>query len=156
MNHMISPAPVRKSVHVRAAPERAFETFSAGIEHWWPRSHSIGSSPIVRAVIEPEAGGRWYEQGEDGSECDWGKVLVWEPPTLLVLAWQIDGEWKYRPDLVTEVEVRFTPEDGGTRVDLEHRNLDRLGAAGEATRAAFDSPGGWSGMLETMATLAAA
>jgi uncharacterized protein YndB with AHSA1/START domain len=90
----------------------------------------------------------------DGTECNWGSVLVWDPPHRLVLAWQIDGQWQYQPDLTksSEVDVRFTPEaDGLTRVDLEHRSLHRHGADAEAIRTAIDSPNGWSGLLHLFA-----
>jgi uncharacterized protein YndB with AHSA1/START domain len=152
----ITPAPVRKAVQVRAAPARAFEVFTTGIARWWPATHKIGQAPLREAVLEPRAGGRWFERGEDGSECDWGRVLVWEPPAHLVLAWQIDAQWRFDPDLVTEVEVRFLPDGpGATRVELEHRHLERLGAGADAARAALDSPGGWGGLLEGFAAAAA-
>jgi uncharacterized protein YndB with AHSA1/START domain len=91
----------------------------------------------------------------DGSQCEWGKVLVWDPPRRLVLAWQINGQWQYDPAFVTEVEVKFTA-DGPTHTLLEftHRNLDRFGADGEAIRQAFESPKGWAGILERFARLA--
>lgn len=151
----ISPAPVRKSLRVAAPPDRAFEVFTAGLSRWWPATHSIGKAPLAAAVMEPRAGGRWFERGADGSECDWGRVLVWEPPSRLVLAWQIDAAWRFDPDLVTEVEVRFIPEGDGTRVELEHRHLERMGETAEAARAALDSPGGWGGLLEGYAGVAA-
>jgi uncharacterized protein YndB with AHSA1/START domain len=137
---------------VDAAPQRAFELFTTTMGRWWPRTHSINKSPIADVVIEGRTGGRWYERGEDGSECSWGKVLAWEPPSRLVLAWQISGQWQYDPQLLTEVEVRFVPEgSSGTRVELEHRNLERYGEAAESVRDMFESPGGWSGVLESFA-----
>jgi uncharacterized protein YndB with AHSA1/START domain len=143
---------VRRSVTVDVDRERAFEVFTAGFDTWWIRSHSIGASEIEIAIIEPRAGGRWYERGVDGIECDWGHVLVWEPPDRIVLAWQIDGQWKFNPDLVTEVEIVFTAETAErTRVDLEHRHLDRMGDAASAMRAAFESDGGWAGLLAVYA-----
>ena len=152
----IAPAPVRKSIVVKAAPERAFAVFTANMGRWWLRSHSInGGVPMKDVIIEPRVGGRWYELGEDGSQCDWGKVLAWEPPRRVLLGWQINGAWKYDPALITEVEVNFIPEDGGTRVELEHRNLERMGGAAEAVRQAVDSPGGWSGLLEAFANAVA-
>ena len=94
-------------------------------------------------------------RGEDGSECEWGKVLVWEPPTRVVLGWQLDPDFKFDPNVVTEVEVRFIAEgEGGTRVELEHRNLERFGEHAAKVREAFESPGGWSGLLESFAKLA--
>jgi len=148
----IKPSPVRRSVEVKASAERAFELFTSGINRWWPRSHSIGKGKLKAAVIEPRVGGRWYGEDEDGSTTDWGRVLAWEPPRLLVLAWQISGEWRYDPDLVTEVEVRFTPKGVGmTKVELEHRNLERLGDRAAPMREQFDSPNGWGLMLSLYA-----
>jgi uncharacterized protein YndB with AHSA1/START domain len=150
----IQPAPVRKSITVKADAARAFEVFTGRIGRWWPRTHCIGTSPQKDVVLEPRVGGRWFEIGEDGSQCNWGKVLAWEPPERLVLAWQIDGNWKYDPDLITEVEVTFTPLDNGaTRVDLEHRNLERFGDKIEPVRNAIDSEGGWTGVLKAYAEL---
>jgi uncharacterized protein YndB with AHSA1/START domain len=150
----ITPAPVRKSIFVNAPPARAFETFTSGIGSWWPKSHKIGKAELDRPVLEPTAGGRWYELGVDGSQCEVGKVLIWDPPTRLVLIWQLTAEFKFDPDLVTEVEVEFTPEGSGTRVDLEHRNLERLGETADKLREAVDAPGGWSGLLALFAQAA--
>lgn len=147
----IRPAPVRKSIFVQAPPERAFDVFANGIGRWWPKSHKIGSVDVDRPVIEPRGGGRWYELGVDGSECDIGKVAVWDPPSRLVLIWQLNAEWQFDSQLETEVEVLFTGEGSGTRVDLEHRNLERLGETAEGMRQAIDSPGGWSGLLALFA-----
>ena len=77
MTVTISPAPVRRSIRVKATPARAFEVFAARMGSWWPKSHSVGTSPLREVIIEPRAGGRWYERGEDGSECEWGHVLEW-------------------------------------------------------------------------------
>lgn len=113
MTATISPSPVRRSVTVKASPARAFEVFTSGFSSWWPKTHSIGTVPLKTAIIEPRAGGRWYETGEDGSECPWGDVIAWEPPQRIVLAWRIGTDWKFDPDLLTEVEVRFVPLAGG-------------------------------------------
>jgi len=140
---------VRNSVTVELTPERAFALFTDGFDTWWLRGHSIGQTPMQRAVLETRAGGRWYEVDEDGSECDWGRVLVWKPPHRLVLAWQLNAEWAYDPELVTEVEATFTDLGGGrTEVSVEHRNLDRFGPATEQVRIAFTSPSGWPGLLQ--------
>jgi uncharacterized protein YndB with AHSA1/START domain len=148
VDRVIAPAPVRKSITVAAPPSRAFEVFTAGFDRWWPRTHSIGASPLNTAVLEPQAEGRWYGVGEDGSEDEWGEVLVWAPPSRLVLAWRIGADWKYDPDLLTEVEVTFTETGANsTQVQLEHRHLERMGAAAQTARASFDSPGGWGGLL---------
>ena len=151
MSTQIRPAPVRKVIRVNATPERAFDVFTSGIGRWWPKSHKIGQADLDRPVIEPFAGGRWYELDVDGSECDIGKVSVWEPPARLVLIWQLTPEFAYDPDLITEVEVTFTPEGDGTRVDLEHRDLERLGDKAEAMRETVSGPGGWPALLQLFA-----
>jgi len=152
----IQPAPVRKSVTVKAPPSRAFEVFTSGIGRWWPKSHHISAADLQTVIIEPRLGGRWYELAVDGAECEVGKVLVWDPPERVVLAWQLTGDWKYDPELVTEVEVRFIAEgEGFTRVELEHRDLERFGDRAEATRAQIDGPSGWGGLLQLFAGVAA-
>jgi uncharacterized protein YndB with AHSA1/START domain len=143
--------PVRKSIVVNASAEDAFRVFTDGLDSWWPRTHHIGRSPLKRAIIEPFAGGRAYSEQVDGTECDWGHVLTWEPPSRLVLAWQITHGWGFEPDLAkaSEVEIRFTPLPGGsTRVDLEHRHFERHGSGAAAMRTAVDAPNGWSGLLQ--------
>jgi uncharacterized protein YndB with AHSA1/START domain len=155
MNQTIAPAPVRKSVRVNAPPRRAFEVFTAGIGRWWPKSHHIGASDLDTHVIEPKTGGRWFERGVDGIECEIGKVLVWEPPSRLVLSWQLTPDWKYDAHLITEVEVRFSPDGAdATRVELEHRNLERFGPRAEALRQQIDSPDGWGALLQLFAQAA--
>lgn len=155
MSATITPAPIRKQLRVKAPPARAFEIFTAGMDRWWLKTHTINptKSPMQTIVIEPLVGGRWFERGADGSECQWGKVLAWEPPARVLLAWQISGQWQFDPNLVTEVEIRFTPDGSGTKVELEHRHLERLGDAAEAMRTAFE--GGWGALLEQFATKAA-
>jgi uncharacterized protein YndB with AHSA1/START domain len=154
MTSVTEVAAVRKSVTVNASVERAFDVFTAGFDSWWPRSHHIGKSPMKEAIVELRAGGRCYTRQEDGTDCEWGRVLVWEPPHRLVLAWQITHEWGYEPDLakVSEVDIRFAPEPGGrTRVDVEHRHFERHGAGGAVIRTAVDSPDGWGGLLKLFA-----
>ncbi len=150
MTTSISAPPVRKSVTVNASAEHAFRVFTEGFDTWWPRSHHIGSSPMEKAIVEGRAGGRLYSRQVDGTDCDWGRVLVWEPPRRVVFAWQITPEWKYEPDMSrsSEVEITFTPDGGATRVDLEHRHFERHGAGAAAMRDAVDSPGGWGGLLK--------
>ena len=143
--------PVRKSITVSASADRAFKVFTDGFDSWWPRSHHIGKGVLEKAVIETRLGGRCYGREADGTECPWGTVLVWEPPHRFVISWQITHEWGYEPDLAksSEVEVRFTPQpDGGTRVDLEHRNFNRMGPGGATMRVGVDSPGGWGTLLD--------
>jgi uncharacterized protein YndB with AHSA1/START domain len=142
---------VRKSVTVKASPERAFQIFTAEIDSWWPRSHHIGKSPMKKTIIEGFLGGRCYSEQVDGSECPWGQVLLWEPPHRFIMAWQITHQWGYEPDVAksSEVEVRFTPmENGTTRVDLEHRHFERMGEGGITMRTSVDNPNGWSGLLQ--------
>lgn len=143
---------VRKTVIVEVSPDKAFQVFTEGIDRWWFRAHHIGAADLEQAVLEGREGGRWYEIGVDGSECEWGRVLTWEPPSRVVLAWQIDANWHFDPNLVTEVEVRFIAEgDDRTRVELEHRDLERFGAAREQITESLDSPGGWQGLLDAFA-----
>lgn len=152
-----SEAPVRKSITVKAGAERAFQVFTQGVDTWWPRTHHIGKSPMKKIFIESRVGGRCYSSQVDGTECDWGQVLVWEPPRRFVLAWQISHTWGYEPDPTksSEVEVRFTPlADGSTRIDLEHRHFERHGAGAGAMRTAVDAPGGWTGILQLFAAAA--
>jgi uncharacterized protein YndB with AHSA1/START domain len=158
MTESTTAAPVRKTITVKADAERAFRVFTEEFDTWWPRTHHIGTAPMKRAIVEGRAGGRCYTEQTDGTECEWGTILAWDPPHRLVIAWQIHGDWTYQPDLAqaSEVEVRFTPVAGGmTRVDLEHRHLERHGAGTVAMRTAVDSPNGWSGLLQLYADRAA-
>ena len=154
----IRPAPVRRSVEVAAGQARAFSVFAERMGDWWPKSHSIeGQSPQKDVLVEPRAGGRWYEVLENGSTCEWGKVLAWEPPGRILLAWQLNAEWTYDPDLITEVEVTFEPlGDRRTRVVLEHRLLERMGDKAETVATAVGSAEGWPAILERYAEVAAA
>jgi uncharacterized protein YndB with AHSA1/START domain len=157
MNATIKPAPVKKSVTVDAPIAKAFEVFTAGFGRWWPITHKIGKAPMKNAIIEPRAGGRWYEVGDDGSECDWGEVLKWEAPNHVLLAWRIRMDWQYDPNLLTEVDVRFTAlGENSTRVDLEHRLLENMGEAAEQARRVFESDQGWGGILAGYARQVAA
>lgn len=148
----IAIEPVMRSVTVKASPARAFEVFTRDFDSWWPRTHHIGKSPLKRSMFECFAGGRCYSLQEDDTECDWGKVLAWEPPARLVLAWMITHEWGFNPDVsqASEVEVCFTAlEDGMTRVDLTHRNFERMGRGAAEMRAAVG--GGWPGIMDLFA-----
>ena len=143
---------VRKELLINASQLRTFQAFTEQIDHWWPRSHHIGKSEMKRAVLETKGGGRWYEIGVDGSQCDWGKVLVFDPPHKLILAWQITAQWQYDPNFLTEVEVNFIEQGPNrTRLTLEHRNIEKFGLKAEEMWSAFDSEGGWTGMLNALA-----
>jgi hypothetical protein len=145
----VSIAAVRKQIVVEAPLERAWRIFTEHVEAWWPREHHIAKQPFVKIVMEPRKNGRWFEVAADGSECPWGEVLVWEAPRRLVLGWQLTAKWEYDASFLTEVEVTFTAEGPRrTRVDLEHRNLERYGEAAEAHRRSLDSNDGWMLILE--------
>ena len=147
--------PVRKSIRVATTPARAFERFTSGMHQWWPPAHSLAVGKTREAiVVEPRVGGRWYEQATDGTVCDWGNVLVWEPPGRVVFAWRLNAQWAFDPNFLTEVEIRFEPDgDQATRVTLEHRNLERYGVDAEKTRAGLDSDNGWMGGLRLFAAI---
>ena len=147
----ITVEPIRKQIVVAAPPEKAFEIFT-DMTRWWNPEFTIGGQPFETVVLEPREGGRWFERDADGNECDWGRVVAWEPPTRLVLTWQIGADWQFHDDVVTELEVTFTPDHAdATRVDLEHRGLEAMGDQAEMTRRILDSPGGWAGLLERLA-----
>ena len=153
----IDPNSVRKAVSVQAPPAVAWRVFTEQMGSWWPlANYKIGKANAVDAVIEPHVGGRWYERGDDGSTCDWGVVLSWEPPSRLVLSWDISADWQPDPTLKTEIEVHFIPVGkDGTRVELEHRLLDRYGARRDEMRRIFDTEGDWGRLLQSFARVAA-
>jgi len=148
MTRTIAIAPVRKSIQVKASQAHAFDVFTSGIGRWWPRTHSISKTPVKMPVIEPRLGGRWYELGEDGSQTKVGKILVWDPPRRFVVTWEINSSWQADDSVSSEVEVKFVAEGpNATRVELEHRKFERMGAqAGEKMRTDVDR--GWPGLLE--------
>jgi hypothetical protein len=148
----VTIAPIVKTVDLKCAPARAFALFTGRMAAWWPASHHIGGAPFEEIVIEPAAGGRWFERSEDGAETPWGKVLAWAPPGRVLLAWQLRADWTYDPDFETEVEITFEPQGQGTRVRLEHRNLERYGADAEAIAASLG--GGWPTIVEGFAAFA--
>lgn len=145
----MSIAPIVQSVTVAVPPERAFMLFAGDIGRWWSASHHIAPEPFAEVVIEPRAGGRWFERDAAGAECEWGHVIAWEPPGRLLLAWQIDAGFAFDPDLVTEVEVTFEPEETGTRVTLTHGKLERFGPSAELVAAKL--AGGWPGLVNRFA-----
>lgn len=152
MSALESTAPglfVRKEITVEASQARAFNVFAQELGAWWPlATHHIGSAPAETAIIEPRVGGRWFERAADGTECDWGRVLIWDPPGRLVLSWEISADFKPDENIDTQVEVRFVAVGPAlTRVELEHRRLEGFGAAAEQMRGIFDSEGGWSRIL---------
>jgi uncharacterized protein YndB with AHSA1/START domain len=135
-----------KSVVVEAPIERAFTVFTQEMGAWWPPEHHILQAELAEMVFEPFVGGHVYDRGVDGSGCRWGRVLVYEPPTRIVFSWDIDLQWQLEtdPERTSEVEVRFGAEaPTRTRVELEHRRLERHGEGWPAMRDAVDSPDGW-------------
>ncbi len=157
MNAIAAVPSVRHTITVEAPREHAFEVFTRGIDTWWFRDHSIGTEPLKEVVMESCEGGRVFERGIHGAECDWGRVRVWEPPARLVVAWQIGGDWQFDPDLAhaSEYEVRFIEETPGrTRVEFEHRHFERHGDAGQNIRDKVEK--GWSKLLAAYAASAEA
>lgn len=148
--------PLTATIAVAAPLERAFGVFTRDFGTWWPPQFHIGGVEMADAILEPWAGGRWFERGVDGTECDWGKVLVWDPPHRVVVTWQINGQWQYDPDPehASEIEVRFTADGPSqTTVALEHRRIERL-VGGEALREGIRQGGGWKFLLERFAETA--
>ena len=148
--------PVRKSILVEATPEHTFAVFQEG--SWWPKEHTLiaSGSPRRQLVVEPKVGGRWFEIGEDDSQCNWGRVLAWEPPRRMVLGWQINGRFEADPSGTSEVEIHFIPEGEATRVELEHRGFEKHGDTGQDLRDAVGGDSGWSGLLQKLGDKAAA
>jgi len=152
---MTKQTSVKKSVTVEASRDVAFRVFTQRMSSWWPDAHHIGKAPLVAVVVEPRVGGRWFERCADGSECTWGRVLQWDAPNRVVLAWQLDATFAYDASFETEVEVRFVAEgETRTRVELEHRNLDRYGDKQVEMIAAFESKDGWEHGLSAFAASA--
>jgi uncharacterized protein YndB with AHSA1/START domain len=153
MNDVAPIPPITGTVCLAVPVERAFEMFTGAIDTWWPHQFHIGQAEVAEVVLEPRVDGRWYERGVDGSECDWGRVLVWEPPNRIVFTWQINGTWQFDPDpaKASEIEARFRA-DGSEQsvVDVEHRHFERLDG-GQAINGAINGGGGWAFLLEGFA-----
>lgn len=146
-------APIQHAVRVKAAPDKAFALFASQMERWWPVGRTVGQNPHVAIIIEPHPNGRWFERDAEGNETQWGKVLAWDPPTRLLLGWQLNSRWTYDPDLLTEVELTFVAEPGGgTKVSLEHRNLERFGI--DAEKVAGQIGSGWPTLMGEFAAWA--
>ena len=153
--HDTTDQPVRSSVVVDAPVDHTFAVFTEDIGSWWPPEHHILDATLAEMVFEPRVGGHVYDRGVDGSECRWARVLVYEPPHRVVFSWDVSLQWQLEPDpgKTSEVEVRFIAESAErTRVELEHRNIDRHGDGWEQMRDAVDSPDGWDSGLLRFAT----
>jgi uncharacterized protein YndB with AHSA1/START domain len=137
---------VHSEVVVNAPIDRAFAIFTQQMDRIKPREHNMLAADIEATVFEPRAGGRIYDRGADGSECEWASVLAYEPPDRVVFSWNISPHWQVEPDpdKRSEVEVRFIAAgEGRTRVELEHRHLDRHGEGWEGARDGVAAPDGW-------------
>jgi uncharacterized protein YndB with AHSA1/START domain len=148
----------RSAIVVDAPIERAFRVFTQEFDRVKPREHNILGVDIAETVFEPRVGGRLYDRGVDGSESHWGRVLAFEPPNRVVFSWDINPQWQLESDLerTSEVEVRFIAESPDrTRVELEHRNLDRHGDGWEGVREGVGGEGGWPLYLRRFADLIA-
>jgi uncharacterized protein YndB with AHSA1/START domain len=152
MNVIATIPSVRQTFVVEAPREHAFDVFTRGLDTWWFREHSIGKEPMQEAVMEPRQGGRVFERGIHGTECDWGRVLVWDPPSRLVVAWHLGGDWQFDPDSAhaSEYEARFIAESATrTRVEFEHRHFERHGDFGQSIRDNVEK--GWGKLLAAYA-----
>ena len=144
----------RATITVHASQERAFRAFTEEYDRWWPAEHHLGKDDFAEVVVEPHAGGRWFERAADGTECDWGQVLVHEPFTRVVFGWHINGDWAYDPDPAhaSEVEVTFVPEGADrTRVELTHGKFERHAVKPESVRDGVSTDNGWQGGLRRFA-----
>jgi uncharacterized protein YndB with AHSA1/START domain len=149
-------AVVRQQIVVQAPIEMAFETFTQRFGDFKPREHNMLAVPIAETVFEPRVGGHIIDRGADGSECRWARVLVYEPPARVVFSWDIGPTWQVEtePQNASEVEVRFLAEGPDhTRVELEHRNIDRHGPGWEAVASGVGHDDGWPLYLARYAAL---
>jgi uncharacterized protein YndB with AHSA1/START domain len=154
MSTQAAETSVRTQVVVQAPIERAFSVFTEGIGSWFPSEYNLLDVEIAERVFEPRVGGRVYDRGTDGTECHWARVLAYEPPNRVVISWDISAQWQIEtdPEKTSEVEVQFTSEaPERTRVELEHRNLDRHGDGWEGIRESVGGEGGWPGCLQRFA-----
>lgn len=152
----VSSTTVRRAVTVPVAPAEAFAVFTERLGDFKPPEHNLLSVPIAETVLEPRAGGGIVDRGVDGSECRWARILTFDRPNRLVFSWDIGPTWQIEadPDRVSEVEVRFLAEgSGSTRVEIEHRHLDRHGPGWESVRDGVDDDQGWPLYLDRFASL---
>ncbi|HEV8653938.1 MAG TPA: SRPBCC family protein [Candidatus Limnocylindria bacterium] len=152
MAPVVTEDTLTRELVVRVPPEQAFAGF-VNLGRWWPREYTWSLDVLQSIGIEPRLGGACFERGPNGFECDWGRVLLWDPPRRIVFSWQIafDRTPEPNPAKASEVEVRFSEDGLGTRVALEHRAFSRHGERAAAYRAGMASPSGWPMMLERFA-----
>jgi uncharacterized protein YndB with AHSA1/START domain len=154
MSTQAAETSVRTTIVVDAPLDRAFSIFTDGFGSWFPREYNLLPVDIAERTFEPREGGRICDRGVDGSECHWGRVLAYEPPNRVVFSWDISPRWEVEtdPDKTSEVEVRFVEEaPDRTRLELEHRNLDRHGEGWEQIRESVGGEGGWPRCLRAFA-----
>jgi uncharacterized protein YndB with AHSA1/START domain len=159
MSTQASETSTQHSIVVEAPIERAFSVFTDDFGSFKPPDHNLLDVEIAETVFESHVGGNIYDRGVDGSECRWARVLAYEPPNRVVFSWDISAQWQIETDLdkTSEVEVRFIAESPDrTRVELEHRNLDRHGEGWEAERDAVGGDQGWPLYLNRFAERIAA
>jgi uncharacterized protein YndB with AHSA1/START domain len=148
---------IRKTLEIGCSSERAFEVFAEQMGRWWPREHHLGDAPFRDVRIDRFPGGDWYEVDDSGRRCPWGRVLAYEPPHRLLLAWHLDTQFSFDPavERASEIEVRFLAlAPDRTRVEFEHRHLRRHGAGYEELTQKVGSDGGWGGILKAYVGLA--
>jgi uncharacterized protein YndB with AHSA1/START domain len=158
MSTRLSVAPIKQSIVVEASIERAFKVFTEDFGSFKPREHNLLTVPIAETVFEPRVGGHIYDRGVDGSECHWARVLAYEPPNRVLLSWDISPTWQIEanPDKTSEWEVRFIAETPSrTRLELEHRHLERHGEGWEGVRAGVGGDQGWPLYLQRFARIIA-
>jgi len=156
MSTQAAETSIRTSVMVEVPIDRAFRVFTEDFDRIKPRDHNMLEVDIAESVFEPRAGGRVYDRGVDGTECQWARVLAYEPPDRIVFSWDINPQWQIETDLerTSEVEVRFTADGPErTRVELEHRHLDRHGDGWDGMRAGVEGDQGWPLYLQRYAEL---
>ena len=147
---------VRRQIQVNAPINEAFRVFTERFGDFKPREHNLLQAAIAETIFEPRVGGHIYDRAVDGSECRWARILVYDPPDRVVFSWDISPRWQLEtnPALTSEVEVRFVAETRErTRVELEHRNLDRHGSGWESVREGVDHEAGWPLYLQRYAAL---
>ena len=156
MTQSATTTTVRRQILVNAPISEAFKVFTERFGDFKPREHNLLRAPIAETVFEPRVGGNIYDRAVDGTECRWARILAFDPPDRVLFSWDISPRWELEtnPDLTSEVEVRFFAEaPGRTRVELEHRNIDRHGSGWESVRDGVDNEAGWPLYLQRYAAL---
>ena len=153
----VQNAVFRKTIRIEVPIEVAFRVFADRMGAWWPASHHVGGTPFKDILIDHRAGGRWHEINAKGEECVWGTVVVWEPPRKVVLSWHLQPDWTFSADMAkaSEVALEFVSEGPqATRVEFEHRHLERHGAGWENLREQVGSEAGWPAILNLYVNMA--